>query len=342
VNNSQRKNLIYSVVLILAMVVVWLIRDRKTERPDLQKVELAGTTMGTTYQVKYLSDQPVDYKTQVDSLLEDFNLCLSTYIPDSEISRFNLGSTHQFERPYFYQMMQQSQQIYQSTAGAFDPTVMPLVNAWGFGPEGQQTPGSEKVDSLLQTVGFDKVDFNESSVSKLNPQTQLDFSAIAKGYAVDLVVKFLQDQGLRNIFVEIGGEISARGVNQENKPWAIFIEKPDENNRSVQALVTLDDLSIATSGNYRNYYVKEGKKYSHTISPSTGYPVEHNLLSVSVFARECSMADGYATAFMVMGFDKALEMTLSDDELEAYFIYSSPDGEMLTQATPGVADLIIE
>lgn len=339
---SQRKNLIYSVILILAMVAVWWVRDSKKGNPEWHKMELSGSTMGTTYQVKYLTRQPIDHQGQIDSLLEDFNDCLSTYIPDSEISEFNRDTIHVFQRPYFYQMLVQSQEVFQSTEGAFDPTIMPLVNAWGFGPETNQIPDKETVDSLLRAVGFDKIQFDDKEVRKLNPSTQLDFSAIAKGYAVDLVIQFLQQKGLKNIFVEIGGEISARGVNQENKPWAIFIEKPDDNNRSVQALVSLNNLAVATSGNYRNYYVKDGKKYSHTISPFSGTSVQHSLLSVSVFAKNCSVADAYATAFMVLGMDKAMEITLADNQLEAYFIYSSPDGEMLTQATSGIAGLIIE
>ena len=339
---SQRKNLIYSVILILAMVAVWWVRDSKEGHSEWHKMELVGTTMGTTYQVKYLTRQPVDYQSQIDSLLEDFNDCLSTYIPNSEISQFNRDTVHIFQRPYFHQMLVQSQEVYQSTEGAFDPTIMPLVNAWGFGPENHQIPDENIIDSLLLAVGFDQIQFDDRVVRKLNPSTQLDFSAIAKGYAVDLLVQFLQQKGFKNIFVEIGGEISARGVNQENKPWTIFIEKPDENNRSVQALVSLNNLAVATSGNYRNFYVKDGKKYSHTISPFSGASVQHSLLSVSVFAKNCSIADAYATAFMVLGLDKAMEITLGDKQLEAYFIYSGPDGEMLTKATSGIAELIIE
>ncbi|GJM29784.1 MAG: FAD:protein FMN transferase [Cyclobacteriaceae bacterium] len=339
---SQRNNIIYSAVLILAMVVVWLARDSKHTESQLQKVTLTGTTMGTSYQVKYLVVEPVDYKVAIDSLLEDFNQCLSTYIPESEISRFNRGTSHEFERPYFHQMLFQSRIIHKATDGAFDPTIMPLVSAWGFGPEKSQMPNQLQVDSLLRAVGFEYINFDEKEVIKLRPQSQLDFSAIAKGYAVDLVMQFLKQQGLKNIFVEIGGEISASGVNQENKPWAIFIEKPEDSNRSVQALVSLDNISIATSGNYRNFYIKDGKKYSHTISPFSGHPVQHSLLSVSVFAESCSVADAYATAFMVLGLNKALEITLADDQLEAYFIYSAANGQLQTTATPGIADLIIE
>ena len=275
---NQRKNIIYSVLLILAMLLVWWIRELKDNSPAVEKVEISGTTMGTTYQVKYLSPRIIDFKASVDSLLEDFNLSLSTYIPESEISQFNHGTLYRFNRPYFYAMLAQSQLIHQDTDGAFDPTVMPLVSAWGFGPETNQLPSQYRVDSLLQTVGFDNLFFDEYAVCKLHPNTKLDFSAIAKGYAVDLVLDYLKTKGLEDIFVEIGGEIAALGVNETGKPWAVFIEKPEDNERDVQAVVSLDNIAIATSGNYRNFYIKDGKKYAHTISPFTGYPVQHSLL----------------------------------------------------------------
>jgi len=219
---------------------------------------------------------------------------------------------------------------------------MPLVNAWGFGPASSSVPPKQTVDSLLYTVGFDSIFFDELAVCKLKENTQLDFSAIAKGYAVDVLMNYLKTQGLENIFVEIGGEISASGLNQESKPWAVYIERPDENQRSVQALVTLNNQAIATSGNYRNFYVKDGKKYAHTISPYTGYPVQHSLLSASVFAPDCAMADAYATAFMVLGLEKAQEIVDQDDRLEAYFIYSDQEGEIHSLATSGIANSVVE
>ncbi len=298
--------------------------------------------MGTTYNVKYLMTEPEDYKTSIDSLLEDFNQCLSTYIPDSEISQFNQGVLHKYQRPYFYEMLTQSKVIHQNTLGAFDPTVMPLVSAWGFGAETTELPTPGRVDSILTAVGFENVFFDEYAVCKEHQNTQLDFSAIAKGYAVDLVMQFLRREGLENIFVEIGGEISAVGVNEQNKPWAIYIEKPEEQGREIQALVTLDNIAVATSGNYRNFYIKDGKKYAHTISPYTGYPVQHSLLSVSVFATDCAKADAYATAFMVLGLEKALEITQADQDLEAYFIYDGAEGQLSTKVTTGLLNSITE
>ena len=341
-NDLRKKNILYSVILVLAVVAVWWFRDRKNPDIEGRKIELKGLTMGTTYQVKYLSDEPLNYQQEIDSLLQDINNSLSTYIESSEISRFNGGTLHKYERPYFYDILLESQEVFAATAGAFDPTVMQLVNAWGFGPDTRELPDSPQVDSLLNTVGFDSIFFDELSVCKLRPNTQLDFSAIAKGYAVDVISSYLQAKGHNNTFVEIGGEIAAKGFNQEGKPWAVYIEKPDESQRSVQAMVSLKNTALATSGNYRNFYVKEGKKYAHTISPYTGYPVEHNLLSASVFASECAVADAYATAFMVMGLNRSLEIVEATDDLEAYFIYSDENGELRTQATPGIKNQIIE
>ena len=324
------------------MGLVWWIREGSKAESEWQKVSLSGTTMGTTYSVKYLMKQPQDFQSSIDSLLKDFNQCLSTYIPDSEISQFNKGVLHKFQRPYFYEMLTQSKTIHQQTEGAFDPTVMPLVSAWGFGAEAMDLPSAEQVEGMLAAVGFEHVFFDEFAVCKVHQEAQLDFSAIAKGYAVDLVMQYLQQQNLENIFVEIGGEISAVGVNELGKPWAIYIEKPEEQGREIQALVTLDNIAVATSGNYRNFYIKDGKKYAHTISPQTGYPVQHSLLSVSVFAKSCAKADAYATAFMVLGLEKALQITQADQELEAYFIYQQEDGQLASSATNGLQNAITE
>lgn len=341
-NDLRKKNILYSIILLAAVATVWWFRDRPKPEVEDHKIELKGLTMGTTYQVKYLSDQPVNYQNYIDSLLLDINLSLSTYLETSEISRFNRGTLHKYERPYFHEILQMSWQIYSATDGAFDPTVMPLVDAWGFGPADREMPNDIQVDSLLLSVGFDSIFFDELSVCKLRPHTQLDFSAIAKGYAVDVIAAFLEEQGLKNTFVEIGGEIAAHGVNQEGRPWAVYIERPDETQRAVQAMVSLQDISIATSGNYRNFYEKEGKKYAHTISPFTGYPVQHNLLSASVFAKDCAVADAYATAFMVLGLEKSVDIVEDHPGLEAYFIYSDQEGEMQTIATGGIKSYITE
>ncbi|AHM61088.1 ApbE family lipoprotein [Flammeovirgaceae bacterium 311] len=345
---TQRKNIIYSLVLAAAFLAIWGYRQLSQpsaarEVSNLKKIALQGTTMGTTYSVKYMDARGRNFKPSVDSLLEAFNMSMSTYIPESEISRFNQDALLKYESPFFYPVLSKSREIHQKTGGAFDPTVGPLVNAWGFGPEGRQTPPDAVVDSLLRLVNYDSVFFDSISICKMQKGMKLDFSAIAKGYGVDVVADFIADKGIENLFVEIGGEVMARGVNERGEPWRVGVnyptENPDEQGRA-QAIVSLHNQAIATSGNYRNYYEKDGIKYSHTISPVTGRPVRHSLLSASVFAPDCMTADAYATAFMVMGLDKAKELLAREKGLLAYFIYSDENGELQTWASARIEDQI--
>jgi len=294
--------------------------------------------MGTTYSIKYQAPSGNNYKDRIDSILVNFNDCLSTYIVNSEISRFNQDSIFYFGLPYFYPVLLKSEEIYNSTGGAFDPTVMPLVNAWGFGPDSGMIPDSSKVDSLKQFVGYDNIQFNEEKVWKSKSGIELDFSAIAKGYGVDIVSEFLSNQGLVNYFVEIGGEVVASGLNDKDLFWRLGIEDPsiDSGQRSPKAIVELENKAMATSGNYRNYYLKDGIKYAHTINPHTGFPVEHSLLSATVFAKDCMTADAYATSFMVMGLEEAKNLLSAVEGLEAFLIFSDEVGDLQTFATKGV------
>nr|WP_255651033.1 FAD:protein FMN transferase [Cesiribacter sp. SM1] len=332
--------------MVLAIVFLAIWGYRQWSDPSAaqgKRIALQGTTMGTTYSVKYMDPQGRNLKPSVDSLLQVFNMSMSTYIPESEISRFNRDAILKYESPYFYPVLEKSREIYRKTAGAFDPTVGPLVNAWGFGPEGRQTPPDAVVDSLLLLVNYDSVFYDSISICKMKKGMKLDFSAIAKGYGVDVVADFIKSKGIENMFVEIGGEVVARGVNERGEPWRVGVnyptENPDDQNRA-QAIVSLHNQAIATSGNYRNYYEKDGVKYSHTISPVTGRPVRHSLLSASVFAPDCMTADAYATAFMVMGVDKAKELLNREKDLMAYFIYSDETGKLQTWASPGIEDQI--
>ncbi len=341
---NQRKNIIYSLVLAVAFLAIWGYRQW-SDPADAQgkRIALQGTTMGTTYSVKYMDPQGRNLKPAVDSLLKAFNMSMSTYIPESEISRFNQDAILKYESPFFYPVLEKSREIYKKTGGAFDPTVGPLVNAWGFGPEGRQTPPDAVVDSLLRLVNYDSVFYDSIAICKMQKGMKLDFSAIAKGYGVDVVADFIKSKGIENLFVEIGGEVVARGVNEQGEPWRVGVnyptENPDDQNRA-QAIVSLQNQAIATSGNYRNYYEKDGIKYSHTISPVTGRPVRHSLLSASVFAPNCMTADAYATAFMVMGVDKAKELLAREKDLMAYFIYSDENGKLQTWVSPGIEDQI--
>ena len=333
------KSRIYPVVLILVVFVVWMFRQNSE---DLEKVSFNGETMGTYYNIIYLHPDGTNFKSAVDSLLLIWNQSLSTYIPDSEISRFNRNEAFVFKSPYFYPVLLKSKQVYETTKGAFDPTVMPLVNAWGFGPEENEIPDSTQINELIKLVGYDKITFNEREVRKSVPGMSLDFSAIAKGYGVDVVGEMLENKGIENYLVDIGGEIVCKGINDRGTPWTTGIEDPSVEifDRKIKAVIEVTDKGIATSGNYRNFYVKNGKKYAHTISPFTGYPVEHSMLSATVVAGDCMTADAYATAFMVLGIEEAIPIINNHPEMDAYFIFSDNEGAINTYMTEGFRSIL--
>jgi thiamine biosynthesis lipoprotein len=299
------------------------------------KMTIAGETMGTTYNIVYLDEANRDFQTSIDSLLVVFNQSLSTYVPDSELSKFNLGDTIDFKLPYFLPVLKASKTVYDKTGGAFDPTVGPLVNLWGFGPAGPELKDSTDINLLLKLVGFDKIEFDENQLRKKNPNIYLDFSAIAKGYGVDVVGDFLQRKGISNFLVEIGGELVARGINEKGEFWKVGVNRPEEsaNATDLYSIIALQDRGMATSGNYRNYYVKDSVKISHTINPATGYPVNHNLLSATVLAKDCMTADAYATAIMVMGTEKGIALDSALSEIEVFLIYSDANGGFKTYAS---------
>jgi thiamine biosynthesis lipoprotein len=318
---------------------VWKVRQNTAKE---ERVSFNGQTMGTYYNIIYLHPAGTVFKKEVDSLLIVWNNTLSTYIKDSEISRFNQSSEHYFESAYFYPVLKKSREIFEATGGAFDPTVMPLVNAWGFGPEEKNLPDSSEVEKLLELVNFNHVGFDSTHVWKKKEGIQLDFSAIAKGYGVDVVGNFLDSKGISNYLVDIGGEITCRGINERGTPWTTGIEDPqvEFNERKVMAVIEVSEKAIATSGNYRNFYVMNGQKYAHTISPYTGFPVQHSLLSATVVADDCMTADGFATAFMVLGIDPSIQILNDHPELEAYFIFNDENGDLHTYMTEGFSIML--
>lgn len=320
---------------------------------------IEGPTMGTAYRVTYADSVSRNLQPAIEELLAQINGEVSTYIDSSTISRFNqsdwgidLGyAVETAEQPsrnaHFLSNFQAAQDVFNASGGAFDPTVMPLVNYWGFGyTEKRAVTGGDSlaVDSLTQLVGFDLLRLENDTLFKTKPGVQLDFSAIAKGYAVDALGELLEGNGINHYLVDIGGEIRARGVNPKGLPWRIGINIPEENValNAIQTAVPVRDQSIATSGNYRNFYEVDGVKYSHTISPFTGFPERNTLLSASVFSRECMVADAYATAFMVLGVEAAWELANRLPGIEAYFIYSLEDGLMSVRYTDGLGALFDE
>lgn len=330
---------------ILTFLILWFLPPDR-DKAGVEPLVIEGSTMGTTYRIVYF-DEPErrDFKASVDSLLFLINRAISTYDPESEISRFNKSSSGiTFQLPYFHDLLQRAKEIYKSSDGAFDPTVMPLVNAWGFGPEKSLTLPEEKVDSLKQLVGFDKINISREGVTKSDPRVQLDLGGIGQGYGVDVLFQFLQEKGITHLLVELGGEGISLGKNlQKDRAWQIGILDPNStpDQEFFKAYVTLHDQAFTTSGNYFNYKIINGRKFGHTIDPVKGYPVQHSLLSASVFAPDCTTADGWATAFMVMGARKAIAKLKTLPEVNAFFICSGRRGKLETYSTAGIADQIV-
>lgn len=310
--------------------------------------------MGTTFEVVYVDSQERIFDKAIDSLLVVVNNSMSTYIPNSTISTFNAFADTTFFTidEHFYQVYVQSKRIHGLTEGAFNPAVMPLVRYWGFGPDDKPVKvDSSIVDSLLAITDFSKVEAAKVIVDgetryllkKNDPRIQLDFSAIAKGYGVDVLVAYLQSQGLTEIFVEIGGEIAVVG-KQDGQPWGIGIEDPVNsklNDRKALVFLGMTEGGIATSGNYRNIREIDGVKYTHSIDPATGYSATNSMLSASVIGPDCATADALATACMIVDPETALSYVRAM-QCEALFVISTQDGQVDTIQTPGIRALLQE
>lgn len=341
--SNARKNIVFSLILLLMVILVYSWRNRQKtefgfptqEGNVIGKLTLSGQTMGTTYNITYLDPEGRDFQESVDSLLVVFNQSLSTYIPDSELSRFNKGDSLDFELPFLPVVLAASKTVYEKTKGAFDPTVGPLVNIWGFGPGGPELKDSVAITEMLNMVGLEKIEWDTKQLRKKKSGIYLDFSAIAKGQGVDVVGEFLSQKGVENYLVEIGGELVAQGVNEKGELWKVGVNRPEEsaNASDLYSIIALQNKGMATSGNYRNYYVRDSLKISHTINPKTGYPVSHSLLSATVLAKDCMTADAYATAMMVMGTEEAIALDEELDEIEVFLIYSGVNGGYQTFAS---------
>lgn len=328
---------------ILFLVIFTLLWScAKETQSQFQRLE--GLAFGTTFSLSIDDAEKKVSESDIDSLIYIMNKSLSTYIPNSDISRINKGDSTVVVDLLFQEVFEKSAKIYQETDGAFDPTIGILVNAWGFGPEMSLDQINQKtIDSLMHYVGFDKVVLKDKKVFKKHPEMYLDFNASAKGFAVDVIGRFLESKKIDNYLVEIGGEIRARGLNQKRQPWRIAIEEPNfDGTRSYQTVIALNNESIATSGNYRKFKIDSlsGEKYAHTINTQTGYPSKSNLLSASVIGNfDCADVDAYATAFMAMGLDKTKLFLDKHKEIKAFLIYSDPEQGLKTYKTE---NLIIE
>lgn len=336
---NRSKNAIYSVIVIALVAMVWWWRQRQIAVP----IQLQGETMATTYHLTYFDEQQRNFKVAIDSILIQVNQSINTYDPNSEVSRYNRSSSIKFKLPYLLPPIKKSHEIFMATQGAYDPTVMPLVNLWGFGWKKVDRPDTSKLDSIRTIIGFEKVQYNQDSLWKLEPRVQLDFGGIGQGYGADVITEFLKSKGITNMLVELGGEGMACGINlQTKKPWQIGILDPNSTREQqfFKAYVALQNKSFTTSGNYFNYRIVDGKKYSHTIDPVTGYPAQRAILSASVFAEDCSTADAWGTALMVMGHEKGIALLKKHPTIEAFLIYTDSTGTTQTYSTPGIAPFI--
>jgi FAD:protein FMN transferase len=368
-NPNPLKNFSFSMALVFFASGLFLsacgAADEKTW--VYEPFAIQGNTQGTTYTIIADDEKLLDLQTQIDSILADFDKCLSSYRDSSIVSMISRADTgiHVFGdiNQYFTRCFQASVDVYLLSDGAFNPSVYPLVSAWGFMKNPAISMSQTQVDSLLQLIGFDagidyeldlldgdKHTLQKFAIRKLRSTLELDFNAIAQGLSVDVLCEFLEKQGIQNYYVEIGGELRVKGTNKEGLPWKIGIDLADESNaesqqeRTLSAIISVDNAAVATSGSYRKFYEKDGKKFSHTIDPITGYPVQHNLLSATVVAQNAAFADAMATVFMVWGTDKTIEFVKQNSKLgiEILLQFVNEQGEMNAYMSPGLKLMLTE
>jgi len=333
----KKETLVFIAVVIVAATVYMITRNQGAY------VKNQGFAHGTSYHIIYEHPAGLNIKADLEKVMDSVDASLSTYDSTSVISAVNRNKATELDQN-FKRVFRKAMQIARETNGAFDITLAPLVNAWGFGFTERTKVDSAIIDSLLAFTGYRKVTLQDGQVIKDDPRLMLDVNAIAKGFSVDKTASYLEAQGIENYMVEIGGEMRALGINNSGNPWRIGIDSPiddpDATNRQLKAVVEIKEGALATSGNYRRFYIEDGVKYSHTIHPQTGYPVRHSLLSASVYSPKCMAADAYATAFMVMGLEKSKAFIKQQNHLEAYLIYSDESGNEQVYATPAFQERI--
>lgn len=337
----KKKSLTWQLPFLILLIVgtVLIIRQQRNTPYQTNKGFIFGTVFTITYQYeKNLNDEILAVLNELDNSLSPFN-------KNSIITKINENIPVTPDK-MFVEVFQLAKQISTETNGAFDITVAPMVNVWGFGFKNGTSPTKEVIDSIKGIVGFEKVNYKDGKVLKQDPRITLDCSAIAKGYGCDMVARLFRQKDIKNFMIEIGGEVVTSGISEKRIPWKIGVTKPTDDslntNQELQTVLNITDMAMATSGNYRNFYYKNGKKYAHTINPKTGYPVQHNILSATVLAPNCATADAYATSFMVLGMEKAKQILEKHPELMAYFIYSDPKGRNAVWYSPSMKGKTIE
>lgn len=326
----------YPFLAFLIIGTIIILSQSKPAKPEFRKAQ--GLVFGTSYNITYFYN--ADLQPDIEHTLALVDSALSMFNPESTISAVNRSESIQVADTMFLKVFRRAMEISRMTDGAFDITVAPAVNAWGFGFKHAENVSQATVDSLKEITGYWKIHEQDGLITKDDPRIMLDCSAIAKGFGSDMVAQMLSSKGINDYMVEIGGEIVLSGHNPKGKDWNIGISKPVDDSLSVnnelQTVIPITDIAMATSGNYRNFYVKDGRKYAHTIDPHTCMPVSHSLLSATVFAADCATADALATSMMVMGLDSAQALCDRYPEFRAYFIYEEAYGSLSTTSTPGL------
>lgn len=329
--------------IVVFIIVISLISCQLKQESGFSN--FSGFAQGTTYSIVFENSENIsltDLRTDVEKILHDFDMSLSLYQDSSVLSKINRNEDL-FPDAWFTEAFNLSKEISRMTGGAFDLTVGPLVKAWGFGRDTLRNFTESTRDSLLSLVGMDKVDIRDGMIIKSDPRIYLDFNAIAQGFSVDIICRHFNSLGMKRYLVEIGGEVRVRG-DKRGVLWRIGIDRPEDNNMApgayLQAVISLKDRALATSGNYRKFYVENGIKYSHTIDPKTGYPAKNQLLSATILADECAAADAVATACMVMGKERTIDFLNLHPEFDAYLIYSDDQGNFRTWATKNLEEYI--
>lgn len=338
---NKNKKLLWQLPFLTALIIATIFIVKQQRAMPYQHNE--GFVFGTIYHITYQSDK--DLQQEIEAELKKVDNSLSTFNPQSVISKINNNQPVTPDE-MFVEVFRKAEEIAKETDGAFDITVMPLVNLWGFGFKQGVNPSQSKIDSLKQYIGYQKVWLERKQIRKKQPNIMLDCSAIAKGYGADIVARLLRKNDISNFMIEIGGEIVTSGNSENRLPWKIGVNRPIDDstatNMEIQTVLNVTDKAMATSGNYRNFYYKGGKKYAHTIDPKSGYPVQHSLLSATVLTKDCATADAYATAFMVMGMEKAKKVLEKHEELMAYFIYTDKKGNLKVWYSPELEKKIVE
>ena len=340
--NKKYKQIGQGIFLLILIVGSLIILNRSRKEAAIYQSD-QGTVFGTFYSATY--QYPQDLKAEIEAELNKVNMSLSPFEESSIISKINRNEDVKPDS-LFLHVFNLAKEVSAKTYGAFDITVAPLVNAWGFGFKKKMNVDRSVVDSIRKFVDYRKVRYENGKIVKDDPRTMLDCSAIAKGFGSDVVARFFDRKGIKNYMIEIGGEIVVKGVNSKKENWRIGVNKPVDDslavNTELETILDVSNIGMATSGNYRNFYYKNGKKFAHTIDPRIGYPVQHSLLSSTVIAPNCATADAYATSFMVMGVDSAMEICKKTPGLEGYFIYQGKNGTLETCFTDGMKKYIKE